>query len=79
MKTFSTIIILSLLILNLNAQDTTGYTKFYYENGVTSSEGIIKDGKPDGYWQTYNPKGKLMLVLLTECMLVQIVVLTGLR
>ena len=48
-----------LLILNINAQDTTGYTKFYYENGIVSSEGIMKDGKPDGYWKTYNLKGKL--------------------
>jgi antitoxin component YwqK of YwqJK toxin-antitoxin module len=34
-------------------------TQFRYENGVISSEGMMKDGKPDGYWKTYYPDGGL--------------------
>ena len=31
-----------------------GYNIFYYDNGVVSSEGNLRDGKPDGYWKTYS-------------------------
>ena len=45
------------------AQDTTklrdGYHKFYYPSGVMSSEGTMKDGKPDAYWKAYYENGKL--------------------
>jgi len=34
-----------------------GHKKFYYENGIVSSEGEIKNGKPEGYWVTYHPNG----------------------
>ncbi len=34
-----------------------GPMKIYYPNGQVSSEGIIKDGKPDGYWKTYYVTG----------------------
>lgn len=37
--------------------DTTGITVYYYADGKKSSEGIIRDGKPDGYWKTYYPSG----------------------
>jgi antitoxin component YwqK of YwqJK toxin-antitoxin module len=33
------------------------FTQFKYENGIVSSEGTMKDGKPDGYWKTYYPDG----------------------
>ena len=33
------------------------YKAFYYEDGKISSEGILRDGKPDGYWITYFPNG----------------------
>ncbi len=36
-----------------------GYNKFYYENGKISSEGNMKDGRPDGYWKTYSMNGKI--------------------
>ena len=35
------------------------YQKFTYPNGKPSSEGIIRDGKPDGYWKSYYEDGKL--------------------
>ncbi len=34
-----------------------GYTCFYYPNGQISSEGIVRDGKPDGHWKTYYVTG----------------------
>lgn len=37
--------------------NSNGYNKFYYANGVVSSEGVLRDGKPDGYWKTYSTKG----------------------
>jgi len=35
------------------------YKKFFYPNGSISSEGFLKNGKPDGYWKTYYPNGKI--------------------
>ncbi len=32
---------------------------FYYPNGNVSSEGILRDGRPDGYWKTYFDNGQL--------------------
>jgi len=33
------------------------YTKFYYADSVVSSEGWMRNGKPDGYWISYYPNG----------------------
>ncbi|HYW96311.1 MAG TPA: hypothetical protein VE870_12035 [Bacteroidales bacterium] len=45
-------------VLNVRAQDVeNGYAKFYYPNGQVSSEGTMKDGKPDGFWKTYYVSG----------------------
>jgi len=38
---------------------TDGEVKFYYENGKVSSEGYMKNGKPDRYWKSYYPDGTL--------------------
>ena len=35
------------------------YQIFRYENGVISSEGTMKEGKPEGLWKTYYPSGQL--------------------
>lgn len=46
----------------INGQDninSNAYNIFYYGNGNISSEGIMKDGKPDGFWKTYYVNGKL--------------------
>lgn len=56
------IIVFSLFIRSsLSAQDTltvlNGMQKFYYPNGNLSSEGLMKDGKPDGYWKSYSESG----------------------
>lgn len=34
-----------------------GYHVFKYPNGVISSEGYIRNGKPDGYWKSYYVTG----------------------
>ena len=41
--------------------DTTdvNYQAFFYENGVKSSEGILKNGQPEGEWLTYYDDGIL--------------------
>ena len=36
-----------------------GPVKIYYPNGQVSSEGFVRDGKPDGYWKTYYVTGIL--------------------
>jgi antitoxin component YwqK of YwqJK toxin-antitoxin module len=45
----------------LHAQSTEtikdGFQQFKYPNGVISSEGIIKDGKPEGFWKSYYVTG----------------------
>jgi antitoxin component YwqK of YwqJK toxin-antitoxin module len=44
----------------VNSQtNQNGYNKFYYDNGALSSEGNMKDGKPDGYWKNYYKNGKV--------------------
>ncbi|MDD4602380.1 MAG: hypothetical protein PHF97_01060 [Bacteroidales bacterium] len=35
------------------------YQKYIYSNGVVSSEGFLKDGKPEGYWKSYYENGTL--------------------
>ncbi len=56
-----TLIIFFLGLMNpyICAQDAGKYTEFKYENGELSSEGYIREGKPDGYWKTYYPEGTL--------------------
>lgn len=36
-----------------------GYHIFKYPNGTVSSEGMIRDGKPDAYWKSYYVTGVL--------------------
>jgi antitoxin component YwqK of YwqJK toxin-antitoxin module len=43
-------------IQNVNSN---GYNVFYYDNGKISSEGTLRDGKPDLYWKTYSNIGTL--------------------
>lgn len=47
----------------LSAQNTDeikeGFQQFKYPNGNISSEGYIRNGKPDGYWKSYYVTGVL--------------------
>ena len=40
----------------------TEYQQFTYPNGQVASEGILRDGKPDGLWKTYYESGHLKSV-----------------
>lgn len=41
------------------ANRINGYVKNYYDNGVLQSEGLMKNGLPEGVWKYYDPFGKL--------------------
>lgn len=62
-KTIQTLSFLLLIALFSSAQqqDTikNGYVKFYYQSGQLSSEGTMRNGKPDGYWKNYFTNGVL--------------------
>ena len=45
-------------LFSQNVINKNGYNKFFYENGKISSEGYMKDNKPDGYWKNYYENGK---------------------
>ena len=40
-------------------KDSLKYTEYYYPNGKLSSEGFLRNGKPDRYWKTYNENGNI--------------------
>lgn len=40
-------------------QDSLVPTVYYFENGKISSEGSLRNGKPDGYWKSYFSNGKM--------------------
>lgn len=52
----------SILTCATFAQDeinSNGLNTFYHKNGAVSSEGYMKNGKPEGYWKTYYETGIL--------------------
>lgn len=57
--------IIIILLLNIGSvlaqNDTTKgeYQRYYYPNGEISSEGYVKDGQPNGYWNNYYENGVL--------------------
>ncbi|MEI6575752.1 MAG: hypothetical protein WCO63_06185 [Bacteroidota bacterium] len=51
--------ILSQYLVAQSNTDTTGIQRYFYSNGKVSSEGKIREGKPDGYWKTFYEDGKL--------------------
>ena len=61
MKRLMTLIILSLGVAVVSGQESQdlkdGYHIFKYPNGAISSEGLIKNGKPEGFWKTYYVTG----------------------
>ncbi|MFM9057157.1 MAG: toxin-antitoxin system YwqK family antitoxin, partial [Bacteroidota bacterium] len=46
-----------LTAFGVQAQDSL--VTFRYPNGIISSEGFFKNGKPDGYWKSYYENGGL--------------------
>jgi uncharacterized protein len=61
MKKFFSNIVFILLAAGLAAQGTenlqNGFHQFKYPNGVVSSEGMIRDGKPEEFWKSYYVTG----------------------
>ena len=48
-----------LLTFNFIAYSQIEFKQFTYPNGQVASEGILRDGKPDGLWKTYYENGQL--------------------
>jgi antitoxin component YwqK of YwqJK toxin-antitoxin module len=52
---------LAFILVNASGQDEQklkdGYQVFKYPNGNVSSEGMIKDGRPEGFWKSYYVTG----------------------
>lgn len=62
MKRFilSIILIVPYLIqAQINEDLSDGFHQFKYPNGTVSSEGYLRNGKPDGYWKSYYVTGVL--------------------
>jgi len=62
MKTSIYSILLLVFSISIYAQpviNPNGFNVFSFETGIIASEGFLKDSKPDGYWKTYHPNGKL--------------------
>jgi len=61
MKRISGIVFFILICVKLLAQESgdlnNGYKIFKYPNGTVSSEGLLKDGKPEGFWKSYYVTG----------------------
>jgi len=63
MRYFAIFMMIILCGLSGFCQDSiplNGYHTFYYPNGTKSSEGNLKNGKPEGWWKSYNEKGALV-------------------
>ena len=55
--TFTLLLLVTTPSLLAQEELKDGFIRFYHPNGQVSSEGTIKDGKPDGYWKTYYVTG----------------------
>lgn len=56
------LILFSGIFVKTQCQDSIrgdGFQKFYYSTGQLSSEGMMKEGKPEGYWKAFYPDGRL--------------------
>ena len=61
MKRFFSVISLVFIVLIFSTRlfSQSEYQTFTYPNGQISSEGILRDGRPDGLWKTYYESGQL--------------------
>jgi antitoxin component YwqK of YwqJK toxin-antitoxin module len=61
MKKIKLLIYFALMFNLVNGQENSslqdGFQVFRYPNGTVSSEGIIKNGKPEGFWKSYYVTG----------------------
>ncbi len=63
MKNILILFLFNLFFYKIIAQSSVinGIAKYYYDNGKISSEGLMKDAKPDGYWKNYYKNGKIKI------------------
>jgi len=59
MRVFFTLLFLFPAVL-LAQGDGLVFTQFKHRNGAVSSEGYLRNGRPDGYWKTFNEQGQLV-------------------
>ncbi len=61
MRRASVFILFLFIFCNVSGQEIStikdGYQVFKYPNGTISSEGLIKNGKPEGFWKSYYVTG----------------------
>lgn len=63
MKQYWLIFLLVFCCVASQAQDTAmanGFTTFHYPSGAKSSEGTLVNGKPDGWWRSFDEEGRLI-------------------
>lgn len=53
------VFVCSFLMLNGQSDTALKSVTYFYANGVISSEGFLRDGKPDGYWKSYYENGNI--------------------
>jgi antitoxin component YwqK of YwqJK toxin-antitoxin module len=46
-------------VLLCQQKDSLTFKRYFYEGGAKSSEGYLKEGKPEGYWRSYYRNGNL--------------------
>lgn len=49
--------LLDVIVAQVNEDIRDGYHILRYPNGTISSEGMLRDGKPDGFWKSYYVTG----------------------
>lgn len=56
-----TLILLSTAVGSMSAQqsDSLEFVTYFYEGGAKSSEGYLRQGRPDGYWKSFYRNGEL--------------------
>ena len=54
----STVCMFSMLAQQTGTEQS-GYRVFYSPDSVIVSEGLLRDGKPDGYWKNYYTDGTI--------------------
>ena len=61
MKRVLNVICLVFIVLSFGYEvfSQTGYQAFTYPGGQVASEGMLRDGRPDGLWKTYYENGQL--------------------
>lgn len=56
----NSLLLLLLFLQQPLAEDSLVAKQYFHPNGKVSSEGYLKDGKPEGYWKSYDNQGALV-------------------